>query len=83
MKYYEVQDEEGIMHKVYHYAISLISLQGIRNKGDLIPIITNLRSKRIKYIDKNNVVRSTDYKTSFKILDIKEVSSCLKKKKIV
>lgn len=82
MKYYDVQDEEGKMHKVYHYAISLICLQGIRNKGDLVPIITNLRSKRIKFIDKNNTVRSTDNKKSFKILDIKEVSSCLKIKTI-
>lgn len=79
MNYYDVEDEHGNMHKVYHYAISLITLTGIRDSGKMISIITNLKSKRIKYIDKFGVIRSTDNKRSFKILKYKEVPKCLRK----
>lgn len=61
-------DENGIIREIKYYGISLINIPDIRNKGDTVPIITNLRSKRIKFVDRNGIIRSTDNKKSFKII---------------
>jgi hypothetical protein len=62
--------QDYIEHKVHHWAKSNISIKGIREKDKIYAVITNLRSKRIKYVDDDRVVRSTDKKYTFDFINI-------------
>lgn len=63
-----IMDEDYKSHLVHHWAISLITIPNVRKAGDRYAIVTNLRSKRIKFLDCNRAVKSTDNKNSFKYL---------------
>ena len=56
--------------KAKHKAVSLIS-NDYRKAGKVYDVITSFRGKRIKYIDDDGEVKSTDKKWSFKRLSKK------------